>query len=137
MKPLISIGGAVLRAIGLSPQKITGRITGRAIVTPTWAGNDIQLTGADPQVTELEAVTLPQVFGGLDAVEVLALIARWNVAVPYIRLGGGYLGLVAAEVVVQEMEVIEERLAPNGTGRIVRLTTTLLHTGDLGFGGFG
>ncbi len=79
---LISIGGAVLRATGCSPQTLTGRLTGRAIVTPTWGGNDIQLTGSDPQVTEIEAETLPEIFGGQGAAELLAVFARANVSRP-------------------------------------------------------
>ncbi len=38
-------------------------------------------------------------------------------------------------MIVQELEVVEERLNPRGTARIMKLTVTLLHVGAP-FGGW-
>lgn len=138
---LVSIGGAVLRVIGLNPQSIERRASARAIITPTFGGNDIQLTGADPRTTAIKARTLPQVTGGLDAIAILEAHRQAQAIVPLIRLSSNFLAAVSGEVTVTEITVTEERLHPvTGVGRVLEADITLLHNdrsagGWLSFGG--
>ncbi|SON55832.1 hypothetical protein HDIA_2291 [Hartmannibacter diazotrophicus] len=133
MNALVAIGPAILRVIGMNPQRIASRETGRVIVTPTFGGNDIQLTGSDPKETSIDAETLPQTLGGTDAVTLLTAYQRLQTPVPFIRLSASFLGLVSTgSVIVKELEVDEERLHPrDGLGRIMRMRVTLVHSGDL------
>lgn len=131
---LVSVGGALLRTIGLSPQRITRSGLGRVVVTPTFGGNDIQLTGTEPDITTIEAMTVPQVTGGLDALSLLRLHKDMQNQVPLIRLSSNFLGVLGGTVVVTELESVEERLSPHGgVGRIMTVTVTLTHVGGFGW----
>jgi len=133
---LVAIGGAVLRVIGLNPQSIETHGTGRAIVTPTLYGNDIQPTGVDPEETTIEALTMPQAFGGLDAYALLKIHKDMQTPVPYIRLGSNFLGnVLSGRVLVTDLTISEERISPiDGRGRQTKVTVTLLHIdGPLGW----
>jgi phage protein U len=135
MSALVAVGAAVLRTIGLNPQRIGDESEGRAPGKATFAGMDYQLTGMGDHATRLEFATWPQVIGGMDALAILQLQHRTQAVVPYIRLGANWLGTLQGFVVVRHLATDEERLHPfTGVGRIVHGEAELLHVGS-GAGG--
>lgn len=128
---LVGVGSAVLRVIGLNPQRITTRSESRVPGHPTWEGMDYQATGLGEKATAIEAVTYPLVIGGLDA---LAWLQRHHEAqdqVNYIRLQSRFLGAVQGSVVIRNLFVDENHLHPfTGVGRKVGVELDLVHVGD-------
>lgn len=136
MSALVAVGAAVLRTIGLNPQRLGAESESRVPGKPTFTGMDYQLTGMGEQSTRLEFATWPQVIGGMDALAVLQLQHRTQAVVPFIRLGANWLGTLQGFVVVRHLSVDEERLHPfTGIGRIVHGEAELVHVGS-GAGGF-
>ncbi|WP_020185964.1 hypothetical protein [Methylopila sp. 73B] len=132
MTALLSIGGAVLRTIGLNPQRVATSSEGRVPGRPTFGGMDYQLTGLDERATSIEAETMPFIVGGLDALGWLELHHQRQDAVPYIRLQANFLGVVAGNVIIRSLDVEEGRFHPfTGVGRQVTATIELLHVGSL------
>ncbi len=132
---LVSIGGAVLHTIGLSPQRLSysseSRVPGKAVQ----AGMDYQITGLGERLTQIEAQTWPHVVGGLDSLAVLKMHHEMQAQVPLIRLRGNYLGLNAGPVIIQTLECDEEKLHPHdGVGRIVDVALGLIHMPWRGIG---
>jgi phage protein U len=81
--------------------------------------------------TTVEAITYPQVIGGMDAVAWLIRHHEAQDAVPFIRLGSNYLGEVIGLVVVRNLSIDEDRLHPfTGVGRKVEVSAELLHVGS-------
>lgn len=124
---LISIGGAILYTVGLSPQRLThaseSRVPGHAVQ----AGMDYQVTGMGERSIIIDAQTWPHVTGGLDALAILNMHHSTQAVVPFIRLKGNYLGLSDGMVVVQSLEVDETKLHPHdGVGRIVDVVVRLI-----------
>jgi hypothetical protein len=68
---LISIGGAILHTIGLSPQRIRSESEARVAGHPVQAGMDYQLTGLGARTSSIEVRTWPHVTGGMDALAIL------------------------------------------------------------------
>lgn len=125
---LISIGGAILYTIGLNPQRIStsseSRVPGHAVQR----GMDYQRTGLGPRSTIIDARTFPHVTGGMDAFAILKLHHEQQAVVPLIRLHGNYLGLARGEVIIETLDVDEERLHPfDGVGRMVDVTIGLIN----------
>jgi len=124
---LISIGGAVLHTVGLSPQRLShasdSRVPGHAVQ----AGMDYQLTGLGERSVIIDARTWPHVTGGLDSLALLRLHHETQAVVPFIRLHGNYLGLAGGMVIIQSLEADEEKLHPHdGVGRIVDVIVRLI-----------
>lgn len=128
MTALISVGGAVLRTIGLNPQSVTESSEARAPGKATFFGMDYQLTGRGERTISLEVETWPLVVGGLDALGWLIGHHQNQDVVPVIRLGANYLGRVEGAVVIRSYEIEEGRIHPfTGVGRRVGATVELLH----------
>lgn len=126
----IGIGNAQLRVAGLIPQAIEttseGRVPGRA----TFRGMDHQLTGLGEKVTAIEAVTLPLVTDGMDALGWLQAHHERQEVVNYIRLGSSYLGQMIGTVVVRNLDIGEDQPHPfTGVGRKVEVSCELVHVG--------
>lgn len=124
---LISIGGAVLHTVGLSPQRLTHAGESRVPAHAVQAGVAYQRTGMGERSVILDAQTWPHVTGGLDALALLTMHRDMQSVVPFIRLHGNYLGISSGMVIVQSLEVDEEKLHPfDGVGRIVDVIVRLL-----------
>lgn len=124
---LISIGGAILYTIGLNPQRLSHAGESRVPGHATQAGVDYQLTGMGERSVIIDARTFPHVTGGLDALAILTMHRDMQTVVPFIRLKGNYLGIQSGMVVVQSLEVDEEKLHPHdGVGRIVDVVVRLI-----------
>lgn len=124
---LISIGGAILFTVGLSPQRLShsseSRLPGHAVQS----GMDYQRTGMGERSTIIDARTWPHVTGGLDALAMLRMHHETQAVVPFIRLHGNYLGLSGGMVVIQALDADEEKLHPHdGVGRIVDVIMRLV-----------
>lgn len=131
MTSLVSIGGAILKVVGLNPQKIGQRSESRVAGKATFAGMDYQLTGMGEERVRLAFQTAPLLMDGLDAVEVLRLLHRQQAVVPWLRMGSAYAGSVMGLVVVQSLDVDEERLHPfTGVARIVHGECEMVVVGD-------
>lgn len=130
MSGLIAIGAAVLKIVGLNPQRVTNSIEARAPGRATFGGMDYQLTGVGDEVTTLEVETVPHVMGGLDAWGWIRLHLEEQDVVPLIRLSANYLGSVDGMVTIRSAESDEDRFHPfTGVGRKFRGTVELLHVG--------
>lgn len=124
---LISIGGAILYTVGLSPQRLTHAGESRVAAHAVQSGMDYQLTGMGERSVIIDARTWPHVTGGLDALAILTMHRDRQSVVPFIRLKGNYLGISDGMVVVQSLEVDEEKLHPHdGIGRIVDVVVRLI-----------
>lgn len=135
MSGLMAIGGAVLRVIGLNPQRIQTRSESRVPSKATFSGMDHQLTGMGEQRTRIEFATVPLVVGGMDTLAILQAIHAAQAVVPYMRLGANWLGSLESTIVVQSLDIGEERLHPfTGVGRIVHGEAELLHVGSTATG---
>jgi phage protein U len=129
---LASIGNAQLKVIGLNPQGFSRASESRVPGKATFKGMDYQRTGMGEKVTTVEAITYPQVIGGMDAVAWLIRHHEAQDAVPFIRLGTNYLGEVIGFVVVRNLSIDEDRLHPfTGVGRKVEVSAELLHVGSI------
>lgn len=138
MSALVAVGAAVLRTIGLNPQRLGDESEGRVPGKATFVGMDYQITGMGERSSRLEFATWPQVIGGMDALAVLQLHHRTQAVVPYIRLGANWLGTLQGFVVVRHLAIDEERLHPfTGVGRIVHGEAELVHVGAGGGFTFG
>lgn len=131
MSALVSIGGAQLRVIGLNPQHVSRssetRLPGRA----TFTGMDYQKTGRGPREVYLEAMTVPHLLGGLDALGLLQAHHDRQDTVRYIRLERNYLGRNLGDVVIRELHVDEDHFHPfTGIGRTVNVEISLVFVGD-------
>jgi phage protein U len=126
--PMISIGGALLHRVGgLNPQRLSYSSEARFPGHPVQAGMDYQKTGLGERSTTIEARTWPHVMGGLDAVEILRAIHETQAEVQMIRLQANYLAIVDSVVVIQALELDEDKLHPfDGIGRIVDVRLGLL-----------
>lgn len=126
---LISIGGAVLYTVGgLNPQRISSSSESRVPGHPVQGGMDYQKTGVGERFTTIDARTAPQVMGGLDSLAILRAHHEMQAEVPFVRLHGNYLGIAAGMVIIQTLEVDEEKLHPfDGVGRVVDVTVGLIH----------
>lgn len=128
MSGLMSIGAAVLKVVGLNPQRIGSSSESRVPAKPTFTGMDYQLTGLGEQRSRIEFATWPMVLGGLDALEILRQIHRSQAVVPFLRLQRNYAADLEGLVVVQHLDVDEERLSPfTGIGRVVHGEADLVH----------
>lgn len=125
---LFSIGGAVLYTIGgLNPQRIRSTSESRIPGHPVQGGMEYQKTGMGERAVTIEARTVPQVMGGLDALAVLKAHHEMQAEVPFIRLHGNYLGISGGLVVIRALDVDEERLHPfDGVGRVVDVSMELV-----------
>lgn len=131
MSGLMAIGAAVLKVVGLNPQRLGTRSETRVPGAATFSGMDFQLTGAGPKTSRIEFATWPAMFGGMDALAILKLIHQQQTVVPLLRLGANYAGSLEGLVVVQFLDVGEERFHPrSGVGRIVHGEAELLHVGS-------
>lgn len=125
--PLISIGGAMLSTIGLNPQRVSYSSEARFPAHPVQAGLRYQKTGAGAQRIMIEAQTYPHVIGGLDAYAMIKAYHRAQMAVPYMRLRGNYLGQADGICVIETLDADEERLHPfDGVGRVIDVTLGLI-----------
>lgn len=120
MSALISVGSAMLKVVGLNPQNVSRSsellLPGRA----TFKGMDYQKTGTGERTARLEVLTVPRIFGGLDALGWLQAHHDRQDTVRYIRLESYLLGRNMGNVVVREFHTDEERLHPfTGIGRIL------------------
>lgn len=132
---LISIGKAKLKTWGLTPQVISTSSEGRVPGHATFSGMDYQLTGLGEKVTNIEAVTHPQVMGGMDSLGWLIQQHEAQSAINFIRLGANFLGSLQGLVVIRTLEYDEESIHPfTGVGRKVEVALELLHVGG-GLGG--
>lgn len=132
MTALISIGGAILKTVGLNPQRIGDRSESRVPGKPTFAGMDYQLTGLGEQRIRIEFATVPLVTGGLDMLAILQALHRQQGVVPYLRLGRYYAATLVGTVVVQTLDIDESRIHPfTGVGRVVSGEADLLIVSDL------
>ncbi|MCO5083096.1 MAG: phage tail protein [Rhizobiaceae bacterium] len=131
---LISIGGAVLYTVGgLNPQRIRKSSESRVPGHPVQGGMEYQKTGMGERAVTIEARTLPQIMGGLDAYAILEAQHEMQAEVPFIRLHGNYLGISGGLVIVRSLDADEEQLHPfDGVGRIVDVTMDLLQLPGLG-----
>ncbi len=124
---LISIGGAQLTTIGLSPQQLSYSSSARFPAHPVAAGLRYQKTGADAEHLTIEAETYPHVVGGLDAYAIIKAIHRSQAIVPLIRLRGNYLGQAVGYCGIDTLDADEERLHPiDGIGRKMQVTVGLI-----------
>lgn len=124
---LISIGGAMLTTIGLSPQRLSYSSSARWPAHPVAAGLAYQKTGADAEHLTIEAETYPHVVGGLDAYAIIKAIHRSQAVVPLIRLRGNYLGEATGYCGIDTLDADEEKLHPfDGIGRKVQVTVGLI-----------
>lgn len=124
---LISIGGAQLKTIGLSPQRLSYSSSVRFPPHPVAAGLFYQKTGADAEHLTIEAETYPHVVGGLDAYAIIKAIHRTQAVVPLIRLRGNYLGDAVGYCGIETLDADEEKLHPmDGVGRRVQVTVGLI-----------
>lgn len=132
MTSLAAIGNAQLKVVGLNPQGIGRASEVRIPGKPTFKGMDYQRTGRGEKVTTIDAVTFPQVVGGMDAVGWIIRHHETLEPVQYIRLGSNYLGEVIGLVIVRNLTIDEDRLHPfTGVGRKVEVSAELLHVGDI------
>ena len=130
MSGLIVVGGAILRVIGMNPQRVTSTSEARVPGQATFGGMDYQATGLGDRVTTIEAETFPQVTRGLDALAWLMLHHERQDEVNLIRLAANYLGRMDGTVVIRDIEVEEGRIHPfTGVGRRVEVVVDLLHVG--------
>ncbi|KZM49442.1 hypothetical protein [Labrenzia sp. OB1] len=118
MTSLVSIGAAQLKVIGLNPQHVSQasetRVPGRA----TFTGMDYQLTGIGERSARLEVLTLPFVFGGMDALGWLQTQHTAQLPVLYLRLGANLAADNLGLVVIRELYMDEDRFHPfTGRGR--------------------
>ncbi len=133
MTSLVSVGGAVLKVVGLNPSGIGQRSESRVPGKPTFRGMDYQLTGMGEERIRLRFITAPLIMDGLDVIEVLRLLHRQQAVVPWLRMGSGYAASVMGLVVVQSLDVDEERLHPfTGVARIVHGECEMVVVGDAG-----
>lgn len=117
---LVSVGGAVLRVVGLNPQRIGSRSESRVASRPTFAGMDHQLTGMGERRVRLAFSTVPHVAGGMDTLAILRAMHQGQMVVPYLRLGKYLTASLLGLVVVQSLDIDESRLHPmTGVGRVV------------------
>ncbi len=131
MTALISIGGAILKTVGLNPQRIGARSESRVPAKATFEGMDYQLTGLGEQKTRIEFATVPLVTGGLDMLAILQALHRQQAVVPYLRLGRFYAATLVGIVVVQSLDIDESRIHPfTGVGRLVHGEAELLIVSD-------
>ncbi len=125
--PLISIGGAMLATIGLNPQRVSYSSEARFPAHPVQSGMRYQKTGAGAQRIMIEAQTYPHVIGGLDAYAMIKAYHLAQMAVPYMRLRGNYLGQADGICVIETLDADEERLHPfDGVGRVIDVTLGLI-----------
>lgn len=118
MTALIGIGNAQLKVIGLNPQRISRTSETRLPARPTFTGMDYQKTGQGERSGRLEVLTLPLVFGGLDALGWLESHHLAQDTIPYFRMEANYLGKALGDVVIREFYVDEDRFHPfTGIGR--------------------
>ena len=128
---LLSIGKAVLKVVGLNPQRIGTDSEARVPGIPTWGGMDYQTTGMGPKHTRLEAVTYPHVIKGLDAVDWLRQHHEKQEAVNYQRLGSALSGRLIGRVRIDHLFVDETHLHPfDGVGRKVNVEVNLIYVDD-------
>ena len=126
--PLISIGGAVLYAIGgLNPQRLShaseARFPAKAIPT----GLAYQKTGLGERAKTIEATTMPHVMGGMDSFALLEMHHIQQSTVPFIRMSRNFLGLTDGYCVIQTFEYDEDKFHPyDGVGRVIDVTLGLL-----------
>lgn len=131
MMSLVSIGGAVLKVVGLNPVRLGQRSESRVPVKPTFEGVDHQLTGMGEERLRLQFLTAPLIMDGLDVLELLRLLHREQAVVPWLRLGAAYAATVEGMVVIQSLDVDEERLHPfTGVARIVHGECEMVVVGD-------
>jgi len=124
---LVSIGGAQLRTVGLSPQRISYSSEARFPAHAVQSGLKYQKTGAGAQRVIIEAQTWPHVVGGLDAYAIIKAHHRQQNVVPFLRLRGNYLGVADGLCVIDTLDADEEKLHPfDGVGRIVDVTVGLI-----------
>ncbi|QFS97548.1 hypothetical protein FIV06_08955 [Labrenzia sp. THAF191b] len=127
MSSLVSIGAAQLKVIGLNPQNVSlsseARVPGRA----TYTGMDYQLTGIGERSARLEVLTLPFVFGGMDALGWLQAQHLSQLPVLYLRLGANLAADNLGLVVIRELYIDEDRFHPfTGRGRTLNAEIGLL-----------
>ncbi|MCO5083412.1 MAG: phage tail protein [Rhizobiaceae bacterium] len=131
---LFSIGGAVLYTVGgLNPQRVRkaseSRVPGHAVQ----GGMEYQKTGMGERAITVEARTVPQVMGGLDAYAILEAQHEMQAEVPFIRLHGNYLGISGGLVLIRSLDADEDRPHPfDGVGRVVDVTMDLVQLPGLG-----
>jgi phage tail protein len=131
-RDLISVGKARLKVFGLNPQAVSTSSENRAPGRPTFQGMDYQLTGMGEKVTSVEAVTFPQVTGGLDCLGWLISHHEKQDAVNLIRLGPNYLGSVGGLVCIRNLDYDEDRFHPfTGVGRKVEVAFEMVHLGSV------
>lgn len=132
MSDFLSIGGAKLRLIGLRPTRISKRSEVRVPGTPTFSSVEYQDTGIGERVTTIEAMTVPHVFGGMDAVALLEGHHLARRTINFIRMGANFLAANQGLVVIRTLDMDEESLHPaDGVGREVSVTIELLHVPSL------
>jgi hypothetical protein len=120
MSTLISVGAAPLRLIGLNPQRLSHQSETRLPGRATFTGMDYQATGRGERLARIEVLTLPHIFGGLDALGWLEAHHLNQDRITYFRLEANYLGRLMGLVVIRELYVDEERLHPfTGRGRML------------------
>ena len=128
MAALVGIGRARLRTVGLSPQSIARSSEARVPGRPTFGGMSYQKTGRGEEVTVVEAVTMPHVIGGMDAVGWLLAHHKRGDTVNYFRLGANFLGELVGPVVIRTHDIDESHLHPfSGVGRRVEVALELVH----------
>lgn len=128
--PLVGIGRAQLRVVGLNPQRIGTESEARVPGIATWVGMDYQDTGLGEARTRFEAVTWPHVIGGLDALDWLKRHHEGREAVNYFRLHGQYLGRMLGTVRIRHLFVDETHLHPfDGVGRKIGVELDLVYVG--------
>lgn len=129
-KTLISVGKAQLKVVGLNPKSVSHSSTGRVPGRATFSGMDYQLTGLGEKITTIEANTMPQIFGGLDALGWLIAHHESQAVVNYIRMGPNYLGTIGGSVVIRDLQIDEDAFHPfTGVGRKVDVSFDLVHVG--------
>lgn len=124
---LVSIGAAHLKVIGLNPQHVSlsseSRVPGRA----TFTGMDYQLTGIGERSVRLEVMTLPFIFGGMDALGWLQAQHLAQTPALYLRLGKNFLADNLGLVVIRELYIDEDRFHPfTGRGRTLNAEVGLV-----------
>ena len=128
MTTSISLGNAKLKVIGLTPQRLTDEREARVVSRPTFEGMDHQKTGPGDIIVSLEVVTVPLVFGGLDALEWLKRHLNDQDTVNYFRMEANYLGRLVGQVCLTSVSSDEERFHPwTGIGRKVSAYVEFLH----------
>lgn len=133
MTARISLGNAKLKVIGLNPQRVTDEREARVVSRPTFSGMSHQKTGPGDTIISLEVLTVPLVFGGLDALEWLKVHLARQDTVNYWRMHANFRGQRVGAFCLTAVSSEEEHIHPfTGVGRKITALVEFVKVGSDG-----